>query len=79
MIGRVVQLSKHPFTIVGIAPPEFHGTLVFFDTDLFIPIVNAEQLDGGNDLNARGSRWVFMTLGHLKTGVSQTQAIADQN
>ena len=79
VIGRVVQLSKHPYTIVGIAPPEFHGTLVFFDTDLFIPIVNAEQLDGGNDLNARGSRWVFMTLGHLKAGVSRTQAIADLN
>lgn len=79
VIGRVVQLSKHPFTIVGIAPPEFHGTLVFFDTDLFIPIVNAEQLDGGNDLNARGSRWVSMTLGHLKAGVSRTQAIADLN
>lgn len=79
VIGRVVQLSKHPFTIVGIAPPEFHGTLVFFDTDLFIPIVNAEQLDGGNDLDARGSRWVSMTLGHLKAGVSRTQAIADLN
>lgn len=79
VIGRVVQLSKHPFTIVGIAPPEFHGTLVFFDTDLFIPIENAEQLDGGNDLNARGSRWVSMTLGHLKAGVSRTQAIADLN
>lgn len=28
VIGRVVQLSKHPFTIVGVAPPKFHGTLV---------------------------------------------------
>jgi len=79
VIGRVVQLSKHPYTIVGVAPPEFHGTLVFFDTDMFIPIVNAAQLDGGNDLNARGSRWVFMTLGHLRAGVSRTQAIADLN
>ena len=41
VIGRVIQLSKHPFTIVGVAPPEFHGTLVFFDADLFIAIVNA--------------------------------------
>lgn len=77
VIGRVIQLSKHPFTIVGVAPPEFHGTLVFFDADLFIPIVNAGQL--GNDLNARGNRWVFMTLGHLKAGVSREQAIADLN
>src|SRR6516162_4998289 len=79
VIGRVVQLSKHPFTIVGVAPPEFHGTLVFFDTDLFVPIVNAEQLDDGNDLNARGTRWVFMTLGRLKAGVSREQAILDLN
>jgi hypothetical protein len=77
VIGRVIQLSKHPFTIVGVAPPEFHGTLVFFDADLFIPIVNAGQL--GNDLNARGNRWVFMTLGHLKAGASREQAIADLN
>jgi hypothetical protein len=70
-------LSKHPFTIVGVAPLEFHGTLVFFDADLFMPIVNAGQL--GNDLNARGNRWVFMTLGHLKAGVNRDQAIADLN
>src|SRR2546429_27991 len=77
VIGRVIQLSKHPFTIIGVAPPEFHGTLVFFDADLFIPIVNAGQL--GNDLNARENRWVFMTVGHLKAGVSREQAIADLN
>jgi hypothetical protein len=77
VIRRVIQLSKHPFTIVGVAPLEFHGSLVFFDADLFIPIVNAGQL--GNDLNARGNRWVFMTLGHLKAGVRREQAIADLN
>jgi predicted permease len=78
VIGRVIQLSKHPFTVVGVAPPEFHGTLVFFDADLFVPIVNAEQL-GGNDLNARGNRWIFMTVGHLKPGVTLAQATADLN
>jgi predicted permease len=79
VVGRVVQLSRHPFTIVGVAPPEFHGTLVFFDADLFVPIVNGPQLNDGNDLQARGNRWVFMTLGHLKPGVSRAQAIADLN
>ncbi|MGC1613336.1 MAG: ABC transporter permease [Candidatus Acidiferrum sp.] len=27
VVGRVVQLNKHPFTILGVAPPEFRGTL----------------------------------------------------
>jgi predicted permease len=78
IVGRVVKLNKHPFTIIGVAPPEFHGTLSFFHPDLFVPIVNHPML-GEEDLNARGNRWVFMALGHLKPGVSPTQAIADLN
>lgn len=79
VVGRVVQLNKHPFTIIGVAPPEFHGTLIFFNPDFFVPIVNRKQVEGLGDLNARGNRWVFMTLGHLKAGVTPAQAIADLN
>jgi predicted permease len=78
VVGRVVRLNKHPFTIIGVAPPEFHGTLMFFNPDFFVPIVNHQWFDL-NDMNARGDRWVFMTLGHLKAGVTQEQAIADLN
>jgi predicted permease len=79
VVGRTVQLNKHPFTIIGVAPPEFRGTLVFFTPDFFVPIVNQEQIEGESLLNTRGKRWVFMTLGHLKAGVSPAQAVADLN
>ena len=79
VVGRVVQLNKHPFTIVGVAPPEFHGTLVFFNPAFFVPMVNQEQVEGENLLNVRGKRWVFMTMGHLKAGVTPAQAVADLN
>jgi predicted permease len=79
VVGRIVQVNKHPFTIIGVAPPSFNGTLVFFNPGFFVPIVNQEQVEGENDLEARGKRWVFMTMGHLKTGVSAAQAIADLN
>ncbi len=79
VLGRVVQLNQHPFTIIGVAPPDFHGTLIFFNPDFFVPIVNREQVEGLNALNARGNRWVFMTLGHLKAGVTPAQAVADLN
>ncbi len=77
--GRTVQVDKHPFTIVGVAPPEFHGTLLFFSPDFFVPIVNQEQVDGESFLNARGKRWVFMAMGHVKPGVTRAQAVADLN
>jgi predicted permease len=79
VVGRVVQLNRHPYTILGVAPPEFHGTLMFFNPDFFVPIVNQEQVMGENDLNARGIRWVFMVMGHLKAGVTQAQAVSDLN
>ena len=78
VVGRVVQVNRHPFTILGVAQPEFHGTLSFFNPDFFAPIVNSEQFDV-DDLNVRGDRSVFMTMGHLKAGVTQAQAIADLN
>jgi predicted permease len=79
LVGRVVQLNKHPYTILGVAPPEFRGTLLFFNPDLFVPMVNEEQLEGFNPMNARENRWVFMVMGHLKRGVTPAQAVADLN
>jgi predicted permease len=79
VVGRIVQLNKHPFTIIGVAPPGFHGTLLFFSPEFFVPIVNQEQVDGGNFLNARGNRWLFEAIGHLNASVTPAQAHADLN
>jgi predicted permease len=79
VIGRTVQLNKHPFTIIGVGPPEFHGPVLFFSQDLFVPIVNQEQVEGQNSLNARASPSLLMTIGHLKAGVSPQEAIGDLN
>src|SRR5205823_7983652 len=79
VVGRVVRLNKHPFTILGVAQAGFRGTLLFGDSALFVPIVNQEQVEGQYNLNARGMQSVFMTIGHLKAGVAPAQAIADLN
>jgi len=80
IVGRVVQLNKHPFTIIGVAPRDFHGTMMFFNPDVFAPIMNHGQFSGNEgELNVRGNRWIFMTLGHLKPGVSVAQATGDLN
>ena len=77
VIGRVVQLNKHPYTIIGVTPPNFHGTLLFFWGDFFVPLVNREEIVGTPFMNDRGNRVIFMTLGHLKPGVTPGQAAAD--
>jgi predicted permease len=77
VVGRVVRLNKHPFTILGVAPEGFQGTILFFASDIFVPIVNHDQLSGDKILNARDSHWMFETVGHLKPGVTAAQATAD--
>src|SRR5882724_10805942 len=77
VLGRTVQLNKHPFTIIGVAPPGFRGTLVFFSSEFFVPIVNQEQTEGWTGLNDRANRSVLGIMGHLKAGVTPAQAIAD--
>jgi len=79
VVGRVVQVNKYPYTILGVAPPGFNGTLVFFNPAFYVPLVNQEQVEGENDLNAREKRFIFLTMGHLKPGVTKAEAIADLN
>jgi predicted permease len=79
VVGRVVQVNKHPFTILGVAPPEFSGTLVFFFPDFWAPMVEQEQLQGVKVLNERGQHDIYMVFGHMKAGVTPAQAIGDLN
>ncbi|MGA8038186.1 MAG: ABC transporter permease [Candidatus Acidiferrales bacterium] len=79
VIGRTVQLNKHPYTIIGVAQPGFHGTLFMFAPDFFMPFVNQEQIDGSNLLADRSTRSLFQILGHLKPGVTAARATDDVN
>src|SRR6185312_15440022 len=77
-VGRTVQINKHPFTIVGVAPANFRGTELFFAPDLWAPIVDSPEIAGWSSLEERGnhSPWV---IGHLKAGVTPAAATADLN
>ncbi|HEY3619749.1 MAG TPA: ABC transporter permease, partial [Candidatus Sulfotelmatobacter sp.] len=79
VLGRVVQVNKHSFTIIGVTPPRFRGTLVFLSPNFFVPIVDCGQVEGTDYLKDRSNRSVMQVLGHLKAGVSPAQANADLN
>jgi predicted permease len=79
VLGHTIRLNKHPFTVIGVAPPGFRGTLVFFSPEYFVPIANQEQTGGWSGLNDRANPSVLVIMGHLKPGVTPTQATADLN
>jgi predicted permease len=77
-VGRSVHINKHSYTIVGVAPPTFRGTELFFAPDFFAPLVDKPQIAGGDSLEERGNHndWV---IGHLRPGVAPAAATADLN
>jgi predicted permease len=78
VVNRVARLNKFNYTILGVAPPGFRGTELFFAPDLWAPMVNDQQINGFNSLDQRGNRgkWV---VGRLRSGVTAAQAAADLN
>ena len=74
--GRTVQVNKHPYTILGVAPKDFRGTELYFTPDFWVPIMDTEQVAGASDLEDRGARGTWL-VGHLKAGVTPAQATAD--
>jgi predicted permease len=75
VVGRTVLLNKHPFVIIGVAPPGFVGTFVAFSPELFVPVNSG--LESDELLNQRANRWMSELVGRLKPGVTPAQADAD--
>ena len=78
VVGKQVTVNGRPFTIIGVAPPEFRGSTVGLNLDAWLPITMEPQLRPSNSslLTDRGDGW-FMVLGRLKAGVSLGQAQAE--
>ena len=78
VVGRMVEINKHPFTVVGVAPPAFRGTELFFSPAIWVPIVEQPLIMGQDTLQYRGDHGPFV-VGRLKPGVTPAQATADLN
>jgi putative ABC transport system permease protein len=59
IVGSSVRINGHPLTIVGVAPPRFHGTRVGSLPDVFVPMMFAAQIfDGPNSLANPRNNWL---------------------
>jgi predicted permease len=77
-VGRTIQINKHPYTIVGVAPAGFRGTELFFAPAFFAPFVDMPQIAGWDPLDERGDHFAWV-IGHLKPGATPGAAAADLN
>jgi predicted permease len=78
VIGRTLQINKHPMTVMGVAPKGFEGTELFFAPAMWIPLLEEPLVQGQNGLQYR-SNHSSMLIGRLKPGVTPQEATADLN
>jgi predicted permease len=72
VLGEKITLSSLPYTVIGVAPPGFDGTVPGIVTDFWVPVTMVESLvfsgvqwsseenPGRTRLERRGSRWLFV-------------------
>jgi predicted permease len=76
-LGKTVILNNHRYTVVGVAPREFTGTLRGTVNDVYVPTMMQTQAQPGRNskLDDRGSGWLSL-FGRLKPGARREQAQA---
>lgn len=84
IVGKSIELNNRMLTIVGVTEPEYHGTIVSYDVDLFVPLMMAPDLGlmfGSSETTPSGvfadqRANMLYVLGHLRPGVTMSQAAA---
>jgi len=77
-IGQPVLVDNVPFTVIGVAPPEFFGVDPEAAPDLYLPLHTNLLTDGaeaGRMYPDGNFYWIEM-MGRLRSGVSMAQAQA---
>jgi len=72
--GKEIAIDQHPYTIVGVTPPEFQGSQTGVRTEIYIPVMMQAQVMPGGDLLHAHENFVFLAFARLKPGVGPQQA-----
>src|SRR5204862_6881856 len=74
VIGRVVEISNRPFTIIGVAPANFYGGMGGLRFDIWVPLSMATDFNDTTQAFSRRNWRMLHTYARLQPGVSLAQA-----
>lgn len=73
IVGKVVEIARHPVTVIGVSPEGFTGAMPGIREDAWLPL---DPLGNDGQLRDRSSTFLNV-LGRLRPGVTRGQANAD--
>jgi predicted permease len=78
VIGTTVRIDQLPYTIIGVAPETFHGSMPGLSFDMWVPATMFGQLTATGDSALRDRKWrTFRVLARLAPGVGIEAARTD--
>jgi predicted permease len=81
VVGRAIRLGGRPFTIVGVAAPEFTSSVFPWSPALWVPLASSEALTGTRLDDFGGSLYTTARLrapGHVGPVAAQLNVLAKQ-
>ena len=79
IVGRSITLNGSAYAVLGVAPPDFHGTERFYRAEIWVPMMMQAQIEPGNAwLEARNTSNSFV-LGRTRDGASFDQVAHAMN
>ncbi len=76
MIGRIIHLDGHPFTVIGVQPPDFPVLQAGTDAEITIPLHADAMLQNWKMLE-QNNVWWMSVFGRLRPGAQLSQANAE--
>src|SRR5262252_2582640 len=73
IVGKTIQINRHPYSVIGVAPRDFAGCAPGLRSELWIPLPMDRDVWGANRPDYRGTFWLNV-LGKLRPGVTKNQA-----
>ncbi|MBL8981447.1 MAG: ABC transporter permease [Gemmatimonadetes bacterium] len=67
VVGRVVRVNGAPYTLIGVAPPEFHGAFTPLLVEAWVPLSMHSQLRPSR--NREHAVWLW-TFGRMQDGAT---------
>lgn len=79
IVGKTIRINRLPYTVLGVAGRDFHGTESFFWPDVWVPMMMEAQIEVGNPWLENRATFNTWVIGRLKPEVTPAQAAADLN
>ena len=75
VIGALVELNQTSFTIAGVAPASFRGTMTGLNCDFWAPVSMHDQVANFGSLQDRADRWLHVQARlQPSVGIDEAQA-----